>query len=186
MIMESNRAYKVAVLGSASVADASPDWEKAVRIGETVAIRGGVLLTGECPGLPHAAVMGAKSLVGQTVGISPAANRDDHRLTYGYPLESSVILFTGMGTKGRNVILIRSADACVFISGGMGTLNEFTIACDDLGPKCAIGILTNTGGFSDEFLHLVSVSGKAPRSLLIAESDPETLVNKLFRHIDRQ
>lgn len=184
--MESNRAFKVAVLGSASVSDTSPAWEKAVRIGEAVAAEGGILLTGACPGFPHAAVMGANSAGGLTVGISPAANRDDHGLAYRYPLESRVILFTGMGTKGRNVILIRSADACVFVGGGMGTLNEFTIACDDLGPNCAIGILTQTGGFSDEFLHLVNLSGKAPRSLLVAESDPEMLVKKLFRHIDKQ
>jgi hypothetical protein len=185
-MMESNREFKVAVLGSASVSDTSPGWQKAVRIGEAVAARGGVLLTGACPGFPDAAVTGANSAGGLTVGISPAASREDHSLAYGYPLDSRILIFTGMGTKGRNVILIRSADACVFVGGGMGTLNEFTIACDDLGPNCAIGVLTKTGGFSDEFMHLVSLSGKTPRSLLVAESDPEMLVEKLFRHIDRQ
>jgi uncharacterized protein (TIGR00725 family) len=181
--MESDRVFKVAVLGSASTSDTSSAWDKAMRIGEAVAARGAVLLTGACPGFPHAAALGANSSGGQTVGISPATNREDHKVTYVYPLESRIILFTGMGTKGRNVILIRSADACVFVGGGMGTLNEFTIACDDLGPNCAIGILTKTGGFSDEYLHLVSLSGKAPRSLLVAESDPAMLVEKLFKHI---
>jgi uncharacterized protein (TIGR00725 family) len=183
--MESDRVFKVAVLGSASTSDTSSVWRKAVRIGQAVAARGAVLLTGACPGLPHAAVLGANSSGGLTVGISPATNREDHGLTYGYPLESRIILFTGMGTKGRNVILIRSADACVFVGGGMGTLNEFTISVDDLSPNCAIGILTMTGGFSDEFVHLVSLSGKVPRALLVAEPDPEMLVEKLFRHICR-
>jgi uncharacterized protein (TIGR00725 family) len=183
--MESDRVFKVAVLGSASTSGTSSVWGKAVKIGEAVAARGAVLLTGACQGFPHAAVQGANSAGGLTVGISPATNREDHGLTYGYPLESRIILFTGMGTKGRNVILIRSADACVFVGGGMGTLNEFTISCDDLGPNCAVGILTKTGGFSDEFLHLVSLSGKAPRALLVAESDPEMLVEKLFEHICR-
>jgi uncharacterized protein (TIGR00725 family) len=183
--MESDRVFKVAVLGSASTSDTSSAWGKAVKIGEAVASRGAVLLTGACPGFPHAAVLGANSSGGQTVGISPAANREDHEVAYAYPLESSIILFTGMGTKGRNVILIRSADACVFVGGGMGTLNEFTISCDDLAPNCAIGILTKTGGFSDEFLHLVSLSGKTPRALLVAEPDPEVLVEKLFKHICR-
>lgn len=184
--MESERIFKVAVLGSASTSEASSDWEKAVKIGAAVADRGGGPLTGACPGFPSAAVLGANASNGWTVGISPAINREEHGLAYGYPLESRVIVFTGMGTKGRNVILIRSADACVFIGGGMGTLNEFTIACDDLGPNCAIGILTRTGGFSDEFLRLVSLSGKSPRALLIAESAPGILVEKLFKHITRE
>jgi uncharacterized protein (TIGR00725 family) len=183
--MESDRVFKVAVLGSASTSDTSSSWGKAVRIGESVAARGAVLLTGACPGFPYAAVLGANSSGGVTVGISPATNREDHEVAYAYPVESRIILFTGMGTKGRNVILIRSADACVFVGGGMGTLNEFTIACDDLGPNCAIGILTKTGGFSDEFLHLVSLSGKVPRALLVAEPDPEMLMEKLFTHMSR-
>jgi uncharacterized protein (TIGR00725 family) len=184
--MESDRAFKVAVLGSASVSDSAPEWEKAVTIGEAVAAKEGVLLTGACPGFPNAAVAGANSAGGLTVGISPAANREDHDLGYGYPLDSRILIFTGMGTKGRNVVLIRSADACVFVGGGMGTLNEFTIACDDLGPNCAIGILAETGGFSDEFLRLVTLSRSAPRAWMVAESDPEILVEKLFKHIDRQ
>lgn len=183
--MESDRIFKVAVLGSASTSEASSGWQKAVKVGEVIAARGGLLLSGACPGFPHAAVLGANASNGWTVGVSPATSREEHGLDYGYPLESRIILFTGMGTKGRNVILIRSADACVFIGGGMGTLNEFTIACDDLGPECGIGILTGTGGFSDEFLRLVSLSGKSPRAMLIAESDPEALVEKVFKHISR-
>jgi uncharacterized protein (TIGR00725 family) len=184
--MGSDRAFKVAVLGSASVSDSSPGWEKTVRIGRAVAAKAGVLLTGACPGLPEAAVLGANSVGGLTVGISPAANREDHNLGYGYPLNSRILIFTGMGTKGRNVVLVRSADACVFVGGGMGTLNEFTIAWGDLGPNCAIGILAKTGGFSDEFLQLVELSGTSPRAHLIEESAPEMLVEKLFKHIDRQ
>ncbi|MGO9566772.1 MAG: hypothetical protein ACLP5H_04430 [Desulfomonilaceae bacterium] len=183
--MESDRVFKVAVLGSASASDTAAGWQTAVRIGEAVAARGAVLLTGACPGFPHAAVLGANSAGGVTIGISPATNREDHGVAYGYPLESRIILFTGMGTKGRNVTLIRSSDACIFVGGGMGTLNEFTIACDDLGPNCAIGILAKTGGFSDEFLHLVKLSGKTPRALLAAEPDPEMLVEILFIHINR-
>jgi hypothetical protein len=87
-----------------------------------------------------------------------------------------------MGTKGRNVILVRSADACVFIGGGMGTLNESTIAFDELGPRRAIGILTGSGGLSTEMARLASRVGRSPRALLVHQSDPETLVEVLFSH----
>jgi len=96
------------------------------------------------------------------------------------------MLYTGMGPKGRNVILVRSADACVFVGGGMGTLNEFTIAFDELSPQCAIGILTNTGGLSDEFSRLVSLTGRSPRAHLVAEPDPDRLMETLFRHVRPQ
>lgn len=174
---------KVAVLGSASASETSPEGREAYRIGERVASKGGVLLTGGCPGLPHAAVLGATSAGGLTVAVSPAMNREDHVSGFGYPHDSRVIVFTGAGRKGRNVILVRSSDACVFLGGGMGTLNEFTIAFDELGPSCAIGILTGTGGLSGELTRLVSLLEKSPDALLLEDSDPEHLVDLLFSHV---
>lgn len=178
--MNNLRAYKVAVLGSASSSENSPEGRKSFTIGREVAARGGVILTGACPGLPHAAVQGAKSEGGTTIGISPAMNREEHRLVYYYPETSDVILFTGMGTKGRNVILVRSADACVFVGGRMGTLNEFTIAYDELNENCVIGILTGTGGLSDEFVRLAQLAGKPSLARLVADADPACLVENIF------
>jgi uncharacterized protein (TIGR00725 family) len=183
--MPHEKKPKFAALGSASVPEDSPEGKKAYAVGIQVASGNGVLLTGACPGLPHAAALGARSVGGLTIGISPAMRREDHRGIFSYPLDSDVILYTGMGTKGRNVILVRSADACVFIGGGMGTLNEFTIAFDDLDSDCAIGVLLDSGGFSDEFVSLARRLDKAPRAALIAESDPEKLVDALFRHLGR-
>jgi uncharacterized protein (TIGR00725 family) len=179
--MNNPRAYKVAVLGSASSSEASPEGRKSFTIGWEVAARGGVILTGACPGFPQAAAQGAKSGGGFTVGISPAMNLEVHRLGYSYPESSDVILFTGMGTKGRNVILVRSADACVFVGGRIGTLNEFTIAYDELNEHCVIGILTGSGGLSDEFLRLAQLAGKPSRARLIADADPTSLVGNIFK-----
>ncbi|MBI5251565.1 MAG: LOG family protein [Desulfomonile tiedjei] len=177
--------FKFAVLGSASTSEESLEGRKAYAVGVLVASLNGVLLTGGCPGLPHAAAQGARSVGGPTIAISPATNREEHRLVYTYPLDSEVILYTGMGTKGRNVILVRSADACVFIGGGMGTLNEFTIAFDDLDSCCAIGVLLNSGGYSGEFLRLAGLVDRSPRAALIAESDPRKLVEALFKHLEK-
>jgi uncharacterized protein (TIGR00725 family) len=184
--MPHEEQLKFAVLGSASVSEDSSEGRKAYTVGIQVASGNGVLLTGACPGLPHAAALGARSVRGLTIGISPAMRREDHLVTFSYPLDSDVILYTGMGTKGRNVILVRSADACVFIGGGMGTLNEFTIAFDDLDSACAIGVLLDSGGFSDEFVNLVRRLAKAPRAALIADSDPEKLVDALFRQLGKR
>ncbi len=177
------RLYKVAVLGSAKVVEGSQIGERAFQVGQAIARHRGVLLTGGCPGLPLAAVRGARSLGGLTIGISPALNRDEHAHAYAYPLDSDVCIFTGMGTKGRNVVLVRSADACVFIGGGMGTLNEFTIAFDDLGPKNALGILSGSEGLSEEFPRLAASVVGPDHALLVKEPDPERLVQRLFDHI---
>ncbi len=152
-------------------------------MGELVAQRRDVLLTGGCTGLPHEAVMGARSAGGLTVAISPARSEMEHHTVYHYPLDSEVVLFTGMGTKGRNVILVRSADACVFVGGGMGTLNEFTIAFDDLTEGCAIGILTQSGGLSDELSRIVALAGKVPRARLVVEPSPGALLNEIYAHL---
>ena len=180
--MGSHRCLQIAVLGSASAAEDSPEGTSASEIGRLVASTGAVLLTGGCSGLPHAAVLGARQAGGSTVGVSPAANREDHEQLYGYPMDSTILIFTGMGRRGRNVILVRSADACIFIGGGMGTLNEFTIAFEDLGPSCGIGILTGTGGLIDEFARLSGLTGRSPQAYTVIESDPTALMQSILEH----
>ncbi|MBM4328409.1 MAG: hypothetical protein FJ118_14750 [Deltaproteobacteria bacterium] len=180
-----NRILKVAALGSSSTSEGSPAGVLAFRLGELIARRGAAILTGGCTGLPHAAVLGARSAGGLTVAVSPAMNPDEHRSKLGYPLDSELIMFTGMGAKGRNVVLVRSADACIFVGGGMGTLNEFTIAFDELEPRCAIGVLIASGGLADKLADIAAAVGRPPQALLVFESDPEALVERVFRHISR-
>lgn len=182
--MISDRQWKIAVLGSASIPEPSAA-EKAFHIGREVARQGCILLTGACPGLPHEAVLGACAIGGITVGISPALNRDEHISAYCYPVDSGIILYTGMGPKGRNVVLVRSSDGCIFVAGGMGTLNEFTIAHDELGPGCALGVLSDTGGFSNEYGRLAQLSPRHHSAMLAIEKDPEVLVKKLVNHMKR-
>jgi len=187
--VKTDRQFKIAVLGSASVPEDSPEGRKAFALGQGIAEREGVILTGGCPGLPHAAVRGAQRAGGQTVAVSPAMNRAEHHERYGYPLDSRIILFTGMGAKGRNVILVRSADACIFVGGGMGTLNEFTIAFDELGSDCAIGVLLGTGGLTGELSRITQTVGRSSRSLFREDSNSGRLLDDVFHHLrkrDRQ
>ena len=178
--MSQASAKRIAILGSSTAHEASPVGRKAYQIGRIIAARGLTVLTGGCPGLPHAAARGAAEAGGCTVALSPAINRDEHVSVYGYPDDSTVLICTGMGKTARNVILIRSADACVFMGGGIGTLNEFTIAFHELGPRAAIGLLMDSGGIADDLPMLVERLGN-PRSVpFIRESDPERLVESLL------
>jgi len=174
---------KIAVLGSAREPEGSEISEKAFRLGQEIAKLEGIVLTGGCPGLPHMATLGAKAIGGLTLAVSPALNKIEHLERYCYPVDSDVLIFTGMGNKGRNVILVRSADIAIFVGGGMGTLNEFTIAFDDFTVGNVIGVLSESGGLSDSFGEIVEKSARTPLMAVLTEKDPTTLVQKAFHEL---
>ena len=177
------RKFKIGVMGSAREPENSLSGQQAFAIGKQTARHGGILLTGGCPGLPHSAVLGAMENGGMTIAVSPAMNRMNHLNDFGYPVDSETMIFTGMGNKGRNVVLVRSCDACVFVSGGMGTLNEFTIAFDDFCENNVIGILESSGGFSDNYIELARASGKKTRATILSNPDPIYLVDSVIEHL---
>ena len=86
-------------------------------------------------------------------------------------------MYTGFGYSGRNLLFIRSTDAVIFICGRIGTLNEFTIAFEDKKP---IGILTESGGISDELDHLLVIA-KRGRAKIAFDNDPEKLAAKIIK-----
>jgi uncharacterized protein (TIGR00725 family) len=169
---------KIGVMGSAD--DALPPGvaeelrRKAEALGDALAARDVVVLTGGTTGLPH--------LVGRTaheggavhVGISPASDEEEHRTIYGLPTDgTSLIIYTGFGLKGRNVVLVRSCDIVLFIRGSIGALNEFTIAHDE---GRIIGCLTSTGGVADEAERLLQLFPKQTGACVLHGDDPARLL----------
>jgi len=170
---------KVGVMGSAG---GEPDVGEEVRalaaaLGRAVAARGCVLLTGGTTGLPHAAGAAAHAAGGLHVGVSPASDAREHAGRYGLPLEGTdVLVYTGFGLKGRNVVLVRSCDVVLVFRGGMGTLNELTIAHDE---GRVVGCLTGTGGAADEAERLLQVlPKKTDRAVVLFDQDPERLLDR--------
>ncbi len=134
----------VGVMGSAGGNLSREILEKGFRMGQEIARRGCVLITGACPGLPHQAVLGAKSAGGIVVGISPALNFEEHAMKYASPYHGyDAIIYTGSGLMGREIENIRSCDMVVFMGGRSGTLGEFAIAYDE---AKVIGVLKGPGG----------------------------------------
>lgn len=173
--------YKIAVFGSAAGEIDGELTSKAYEVGYYIAQRGCILLTGGCTGIPYYAVHGAHKGGGFTIGISPAANFDEHINKFKFPTEYfDTLVFTGFGKKGRNVVTVSSADAVIAISGRIGTLNELTIAYDEKRP---IGIL-NVPGLAMEFPRLVK-KGKKEGAKIIVNAEPEKLVSGLLKILDR-
>ncbi|HVW66178.1 MAG TPA: hypothetical protein VHA78_00425 [Candidatus Peribacteraceae bacterium] len=170
---------KIGVMGSASgpqTLDAEAR-AKARKIGEEIGKRGHIFINGACPGLPNDALIGCKESGGFSIGISPAFSEYQHVHEYLSPHDHDMIIFTGMGFMERDIINIRSADGVVIIGGGIGTLNELTIAYDEGRP---IGVVTGSGGISDSIPHVIEELCK--RSIppnMVFDDDPVKLLDKL-------
>lgn len=90
-------------------------------VGRELARRGAVVVTGGLGGVMAAASRGAKDGEGSTIGILPGADRGDANPWV------DVAVPTGLG-EGRNLLVVRAADAVVAVAGEFGTLSEIALA----------------------------------------------------------
>lgn len=167
----------IGVMGSASE-PIDPSLPPLVeRLGAAIARAGCTLITGACPGLPQHAVIGASAAGGLVVGISPALSEAEHVQRYASPTEGyDVLVYTGSGLMGREVVNIRSSDIVIIVGGRSGTLGEFAIAYDE---GRLIGVLRGSGGVADMVDELVSRIRKDTGAVIVTDSDPERLVDRL-------
>jgi uncharacterized protein (TIGR00725 family) len=169
----------VGVMGSASDVGegASEDAlrDKASALGRALAGRDVVLMTGGTTGLVYLVGKAAQASGVYHVGVSPAASHHEHVERYHLPTDAcDLIVYTGFGLKGRNVVLVRSCEIVIFIAGAMGSLNEFTIAHDE---GKVIGCLTETAGVADEADYLLQKFSKETGASVIQNNGPERLVD---------
>ncbi|MBN2282267.1 MAG: TIGR00725 family protein [Deltaproteobacteria bacterium] len=136
-IMVRQKPYIIGVVGSHS--DRSPAMTDAYRIGEEIARRGHVLLTGGGTGIMKAASEGAHRAGGLVVGILP----NDRRCPLaGYPNDFvDIPIYTGM-FDGRNVINAKTPHVLIALAGGAGTLSEIAIALKSGTPVVGLGAPT--------------------------------------------
>ena len=138
---------------------------------------------GATTGAPYWGAIGAKDAGGFVIGLSPASSEREHVKKYKLPIDyHDIIIYTGFGYAGRNLLLTRSADAVLIVCGRMGTLNEFTIAFEDDKP---IGVLTGTGGLADDIQDLIRRAHRGPGKVIF-DSQPRALVEKVMELVKRE
>ncbi len=176
--------YKICISGAAETGHCSKDaLEKAEIIGQEIAKRGLVLMTGATIGIPYWAAKGAKEAGGTVIGISPAVSKLAHIKTYHLPTDyHDLIIYTGFDYAGRNLLLTRSADAVITICGRMGTLNEFTIAFEDQKPN---GVLEGSGGMADMLREILEKSHRGWGKTVFSR-DPADLLDKVLDLIETE
>jgi len=131
----------------------------AEEIGKLIAQKGAILVTGGLGGVMEAASKGAIEAGGTTVGILPGFSKEDANKYVSIPIT------TGL-SHARNIVIARSADAVIAVSGEYGTLSEIAVALK-LG-KPVIGIKT--------WEHIDG---------LIEAKSPQEAVNKAFELVNK-
>jgi len=177
--------YKIAVSGAAETSHCGPEaLELTKELGRQVALQGAVLLTGATTGAPYWAAIGAKEAGGFVIGLSPAVSEAEHVKKYRLPVDyHDMIIYTGFGYAGRNLLLTRSADGVIFTCGRMGTVNEFTIAFEEDKP---IGVLTNAGWMTDEVIKKIIDEAHRGSGKVVYDDEPERLVKKVISLVRKE
>ena len=178
--------YQIGVIGSAE--DFSPEVaDKARHVGRAIADYNCTLITGAAIGLPYEAILGARERRGLTIGIAPAMNEDEQLKKFkfkpDYFRNFDVMIYTGSGYKGRNVVNMRSCHGVVLVAGGIGSLNEVTTA---YGEGKLIAVLKGTGGLADELENIFTkLRTKVGQGEVIYHTEPEELVSKLVIKLNK-
>ncbi len=156
----------------------------AFELGRVIAEEGCITVTGACPGLPLESAKGASSAGGLVVGISPGLSEWEHVNKYHSPvLYHDILIFTGSGLMGREVVNIRSSDIVVIVGGRSGTLGEFSIAYDE---GKLIGVLQGTGGITSEIKNIVNIVKKETGAKIIYDVDPRKLIRELITYYRKE
>jgi len=195
--------YKIGVYGS-NISEGEQAEALGKELGKILAQYHCIVITGACSGMPYIVAREAAQHGAEVWGFTPELNaeaqrraypNDDitiyKRLLYVPPTykelfianpESEALDWAGR-LKYRNVISTINSDAGIIISGGWGTLNEFTNLIYDGKP---IGVLTGTGGLADELPVLYPKLRKKSQSVVVFENDPEKLVIELIAILQKK
>jgi predicted Rossmann-fold nucleotide-binding protein len=197
-------SYKIGVYGSNRV-ESEHALKMAQALGRELAQKDIIVITGACSGMPYAVAAAAKQEGAEVWGFTPELDVENQQRAYPnddittysklfYVPQNYTSLFFkeyplppaqdfGARLKYRNVVSTVNADAGIIITGGWGTLNEFTNLIYDGKP---IGVLTGTGGLADELPAWFPRLRKKSESKVIFSSDPREIVLELLSELERK
>ncbi len=149
--LTSRKPFIIGIMGGQ---DADPDILKEARhLGDEIAKRGWVVLTGGGPGVMRAASEGAHRAGGLVIAILPNERK---RPLAGYPNEFvDIPIYTGM-SDARDAINAKTPHVLIALRGGAGTVAEIALAVKSGTPIIC--------------LHDPGLTGPAFRDLIVAET----------------
>ncbi len=174
---------KICVSGAAETGHCGLNaFDKGKAMGREIAAHGAVLVTGATTGFPMWSAIGCKEAGGLSVGFSPATSEREHIEVYNLPVDyMDIIVYTGFGFPGRDLILTRSADAILFGCGRIGTIHEFTIGFEDEKP---MGIL-EAQWETDDVIKTIIKNGHRGSNNIVFDTDAKALVERVLEMVDK-
>jgi uncharacterized protein (TIGR00725 family) len=179
------KKFKICVSGGEEGKNTEAAYPLARKVGQEIAKRGHILITGATTGVPFEAAKAAKEKGGVNIGFSPAGSEIEHQKKYRLPMDPKIfdhLLYAESGYTGRNLLMVRSSDATIIIDGRIGTLNEFTAAFEE---NEIVGVLEGSGGVADEIRGILEVAKKGKRKVIF-DRDPVGLVEKIIERIKKE
>lgn len=173
---------KICVSGAAETGHCGDGaMEAAKELGREIARQGADLTTGATTGFPFWSAMGTKEAGGFSIGLSPAASEREHVERYKLPVDyMDVIIYTGFGYPGRDLLLTRSSDAVILGCGRVGTIHEFTVAFEGKKP---IGLLQGQWE-TDRIIKDIMEKGNRVSDRVIFDKDPKSLVERIIKMVE--
>ncbi|MEP0911254.1 TIGR00725 family protein [Leptolyngbya sp. GB1-A1] len=158
----------VGVMGPGETAT-DRDCQTAFTLGEQIAQRGWILLTGgRAVGVMEAASRGAKQAGGLTIGILPGTT------DYGMSEAIDIPIVTGMGSA-RNHINILTSNVIIACGMGAGTASEVALALKAQKPVILMNVDRLTAQFFWQLSSNDPAGGTTPHRIWVAERVEEAI-----------
>src|ERR1051326_6644957 len=195
--------YKLGIYGS-NIRESEKAVAIARQLGKVLAQNNVIVVTGGCSGMPYAVAHAARQEGAEVWGFTPEHDEAEQRRAYPH---DDINIYTRLlyvparynehfllerelpaqedyaaRLKYRNVISTLHVDAGIIISGGWGTLNEFTNLIYDGKP---IGVLTGTGELADELPTWFPRLRKKSESQVLFSQKADELVELVLRALSR-
>ena len=151
-----------------------------------IAEHGCTATCGAVTGFPLWVAKGVKKSGGTVIAFSPATNKDEHTETYRMPDPAShfdIVVYTGFGFSGSDLLMTRSSDAVIFGCGRIGTIHEFTLA---FAERKIIGILEGPWETDELLKEILRSDISRPHDTIIFDADPHRLVEQVIKRVKEQ
>jgi len=149
---------KIGIFSSASARVSQSNKKLAKAIAEYLTEQGIEVVTGGSLGIPGIIAERACELGNKTCVYSPDRDeRDHHKRIDNHDLKFYSEKKFIPGFTARSLEMIKNIDGAIVLNGRIGTLSEFTIACEESVP---IVVITGTGGVADHLQNILRVSKK--------------------------
>ncbi len=153
------------------------------QLGKELAEHDCMVTCGAVTGFPLWVAKGVRQANGNVISFSPAVNYQEHVTVYQMPKPEhyfNLVVYTGFGFSGSDLLMTRSSDAVIFGCGRIGTIHEFTVA---FAEGKIIGVLEGEWDTDDLIKEILRADVSRNHDTIVFDSDPKRLVEQVIKKV---